>query len=63
MGTFYQQKNTQGSTGQLTLRLNQCVSSHFTLPSKIDDYSIMDFDFQAFSRASDNTVGTVSISE
>lgn len=63
MGTFYQQKNTLGGTGQLTLRLNQCVSSHFTLPSKIDDYSIQDFDFQAFARSSDNTVGTISLSE
>ena len=63
LGTFYQQKNTLGGTGQLTLRLNQCVSSHFTLPSKIDDYSIQDFDFQAFARSTDNTVGTISMSE
>jgi hypothetical protein len=62
IGTFYQQRNTQGSTGQLTLRLNECVSSHFTLPSRLDDYAIMDFDYQAFSSGS-NTVGTISSTE
>jgi hypothetical protein len=62
MGTFYQQRNTQGATGQLTLRLNECVSSHLTLPSKIDDYAIQDMDFQAFSSGS-NVVGTISTSE
>lgn len=62
MGTFYQQRGTQGSSGQLTLRLNECVSSHLTIPSKIDDYSIQDMDFQAFSNGS-NVVGTISTTE
>lgn len=62
MATFYQQRNTQGSTGQLTLRLNQCVSSHLTIPSKIDDYAIQDFDWQAFSNYA-NVVGQISTSE
>jgi hypothetical protein len=62
IGTFYQQRNTQGSTGQLTLRLNECVSSHLTIPSKIDDYAIQDFDWNAFSGAG-NVVGTISTSE
>jgi hypothetical protein len=62
LGTFYQQRNTQGTTGQLTLRLNECVSNHLTIPTKIDDYSIQDFDFQAFSSGS-NIVGTISVSE
>lgn len=62
MGTFYQSRATQGGSGQLTLRLNECVSSHFTLPSKIDDYSIPDLDFQAFSNGS-NVVGTISTTE
>ena len=62
VGTFYQQRNTQGSTGQLTLRLNECVSSHLTIPSRIDDYAIQDFDYQAFSNGS-NVVGTISTSE
>lgn len=62
MGTFYQQRATQGSSGQLTLRLNECVSSHLTIPSRIDDYAIQDFDFQAFSSGT-NVVGTISTSE
>lgn len=62
VGTFYQERNTQGSSGQLTLRLNECVSSHLTIPSKIDDYAIQDFDFQAFA-GGNNVVGTISTTE
>lgn len=62
IGTFYQSRSTQGSSGQLTLRLNECVSSHFTFPTRIDDYAIPDFDFQAFA-AGNNVVGTLSTSE
>jgi hypothetical protein len=62
IGTFYQQRATQGSSGQLTLRLNECVSSHLTIPSRIDDYAIQDFDWQAFS-SGNNTIGTISTSE
>lgn len=62
MGTFYQQRNTQGASGQLTLRLNECVSNHFSLPSKIDDYAIPDFDFSAFSSGT-NSIGTLSTTE
>lgn len=61
-GTFYQTRSTQGSSGQLTLRLNQCVSSRLTFPSRIDDYGIPDFDFQAFADGT-NTVGTLSTTE
>jgi hypothetical protein len=62
IGTFYQSRGTQGSSGQLTLRLNECVSSHLTIPTRIDDYAIQDFDFQAFS-GGNNVVGTISTSE
>lgn len=62
VGTFYVQRATQGSSGQLTLRLNECVSSHLTIPNRIDDYAIQDFDFQAFSSGT-NVVGTFSTSE
>lgn len=62
IGTFYQSRSTQGSSGQLTLRLNECVSSHLTIPSRIDDYAIQDFDFQAFS-AGNNVIGTLSTTE
>lgn len=62
VGTFYHSRATQGSSGQLTLRLNECVSSHLTIPSRIDDYAIQDFDFQAFA-AGNNVVGTLSTTE
>lgn len=60
--TFYQNRATQGSAGQLTLRLNQCVSSHFTIPSRLDDYAIPDFDYQAFATGT-NTIGVLSTTE
>jgi len=62
IATFYQQRNTQGSTGQLTLRLNECVSSRLTIPTRIDDYAIQDFDWQAFSTAA-GSIGVISTSE
>ncbi len=62
VGTFYQQRNTQGGTGQLTLRLNECVSSHLSIPTKIDDYAMDDFDFQAFSTGA-GAIGTLSTTE
>jgi hypothetical protein len=62
IATFYQSRSTQGSSGQLTLRLNECVSSHLTIPSRIDDYAIQDFDWQAFSSGT-NIVGTLSTTE
>jgi hypothetical protein len=62
VGTFYQSRNTQGSTGQITLRLNECVSSHLTIPNRIDDYALQDFDFQAFSPGT-NVIGVISTTE
>jgi len=62
IGTFYQSRATQGSSGQLTLRLNECVSSHLTIPARIDDYAMQDFDFQAFS-SGNNVIGTISTTE
>lgn len=60
--TFYQQRNTQGSTGQLTLLLTQCVSSHLSFPSRIDDYGIPDFDFMAFANSA-GSIGSLSTSQ
>jgi hypothetical protein len=62
IGTFYQQRSTQGGSGQMTLRLNECVSSHLTIPTRIDDYAMQDFDFQAFAQGN-NVIGTLSTSE
>lgn len=61
-GTFYTERATQGTSGQLTLRLNACVSNKLSFPSRIDDYNIPDFDYQAFSTAS-NSIGTLSTTE
>jgi hypothetical protein len=62
VGTFYQQRATQGGSGQLTLRLNECVSSHLSIPSRLDDYAIEEFDYQTFG-SGNNVIGTISTSE
>jgi hypothetical protein len=62
LGTFYSQNATLGTTGQLTLRLNECVSSRLSFPSRIDDYNIPDLDFSVFSSGS-NIIGTLSSTE
>lgn len=60
--TLYQSRTTLGSSGQLTLRLNECMSNHLTIPTRIDDYAIQDFDFSAFA-SGNNVVGTISTTE
>lgn len=45
---------------QLILTLNKCVSSKIAMPFKNEDFSIMDFDFQALADASDN-IGVIAI--
>lgn len=60
--TFYTQKNTLSGTGQLTLRLNQCISSRLDFPSRIDDYNIPGFDWMAIGDGT-NVVCTFSTSE
>lgn len=62
VATFYQNRSTQGASGQLTLRLNECVSSHLTIPTRLDDYAIQDFDFMAFAPGN-GTIGTLSTTE
>lgn len=62
VGTFYQNRATQGSSGQLTLRLNECVSSHLSIPARIDDYAIPEFDYQAFSTGA-GAIGVLSTTE
>ena len=60
--TLYQNRTTLGGVGKLTLRLNECTSNRFSLPSRLDDYAIPDFDFSAFADGT-NTVGTLSTTE
>lgn len=47
---------------QITLTLNACMSSKLTLATKLEDFTIPSFDFQAFADAS-GTVGTLSTDE
>jgi hypothetical protein len=48
-----------GSFKPLALRLNACTASKFSLPTKVDDWTITDLGFQAFADAS-GTVGYLS---
>jgi len=59
---FNQNRTTQGSAGNLTLRLLLCVSSHLSFPSRIDDYGIPDFDYMALSNQA-GQIGTLSTTE
>src|SRR3954447_21127914 len=60
--TFYTVKTTGGAPGGLTLALNACTATKLSLPTRIDDYEIQEFDFAAFADAT-GTIGTLSSSE
>jgi hypothetical protein len=45
-----------------TMVLNACMSSKLTFASKLEDFMIPEFDFQAFADASQN-IGTISLEE
>jgi hypothetical protein len=65
--TFYQPISPYGVGGSaenapLALRLNACTASKFSLPTKLDDWTIQEFDFQAFADAS-GTLGYLSTVE
>lgn len=47
---------------QLTLTLNACMSNKLTLATKLEDFTIPSFDFEAFCDAT-NTLGTLSLDE
>ncbi len=47
---------------QLVLTLNQCIGSKLNFATKLDDFLIPEFDFDAFADASGN-VGTLSFAE
>lgn len=53
--TFY--GNFQGQP--LSLRLNQCIGAKLSLPTRVDDFTIHEFDFDAFADVS-GTVGYFS---
>ncbi len=60
--TFYTTKTTQGTPAGLALVLNACTATKLSLPTKIDDYEIQEFDFAAFADAT-GTIGTLSSNE
>ena len=60
--TFYTSKTTQGVPAGLALVLNACTASKLSLPTRIDDYEIQEFDFSAFADAAGN-IGTLSVNE
>lgn len=45
---------------QMTIKLNNCVSSKLTLPFKNEDFSIQEFDFTALAD-SGNNIGTIGL--
>ena len=45
---------------KLTLQLNACISSKLTMSSKLEDFWVQEFDFEAFADAS-NTIGKLSL--
>ena len=47
-------------TNKLTLQLNACMSSKLTLNSKLEDFWVQEFDFEAFADAANN-VGKLSV--
>lgn len=60
--SFTQQRTTVGAAGQLNMFLYQCVSSKLSFPSRLDDYNIPEFDFEAFANAA-GQVGLLSTTE
>lgn len=60
--TFKAMLDTSFQGKNLTLALNQCVSTKFTFPFKNDDFVIPEFDFSAFADAAGN-IGYLALSE
>jgi len=60
--TFYTSKTTQSVPAGLALVLNACTATKLSLPTKVDDYEIQEFDFSAFADAT-GAIGTLSSNE
>lgn len=60
--TMYHNNPTLRSTGQMTLRLNTCISSRLTFPTRVGEYALPDFDFMAIGDGANN-VGVIAFSE
>lgn len=59
---FHQSAPTANSAGSMDLALYKCMSTKFSLPFKIDDYMIPEFDFSAMANAA-GQIGLLSVSE
>lgn len=57
-----QYTNNAGVVNTMFVKLNACRSSKLTLPFKNVDYTIEEFDFQAFADSS-NTIGAITTTE
>ena len=57
-----QYTNNAGTVNTMFIKLNACRSSKLTFPFKNVDYTIQEFDFQAFADQS-NTIGTITVTE
>jgi hypothetical protein len=60
--TFKVVLNNLYGAKDLTLTLNRCMSSKLSLPTKLEDFIISEFDFEAMADNS-NTIGTLSTAE
>lgn len=54
--------NYYGTSKDLVVKLNACVSSKLSLPFSNQKFTVAEFDFQAIADASNN-IGTISLSE
>jgi hypothetical protein len=60
--TFKVVLNNTFRSKDLTVTLNSCMSSKLTIPTKLEDFTISEFDFEAMADNS-NVIGTISVAE
>ena len=60
--TFKAELYVPYASKQLVITLNQCIGSKLNFATKLDDFLIPEFDFEAFSDAS-NTIGSLNFAE
>jgi hypothetical protein len=61
--TFQANLYTTFQGNPVTLKLPNCVSNKLGFPTKIDDYTIPEFDFSVYADPSTGTIGTWSFGE
>ncbi len=60
--TFRAELYVPYASKQLVITLNQCIGSKLNFATKLDDFLIPEFDFEAFADAS-NTIGSINFAE